>query len=96
MWNSLPNDLRKVEDFKEFRRLVGSSFKCSKVNQFYFCLCLCFSSVCFIPALLCLTFILILFSVCFAFTKFLVLLELLFKYARLVLKTYFSFILILK
>ena len=33
VWNSLPNDLRKVEDFKEFKRLVntwsGSSCKCS-------------------------------------------------------------------
>ena len=33
MWNSLPNELRKVEDFGEFRRLVhtwsGSSCKCS-------------------------------------------------------------------
>ena len=33
MWNSLTNDLRNVEDFKEFRRLdntwSGSSFKCS-------------------------------------------------------------------
>ena len=42
VWNSLPNDLRKIEDFKEFRRLVeawsGSSCKCSmckKVNQFF-------------------------------------------------------------
>ena len=33
VWNSLPNELRKVEDFGEFRRLVhtwsGSSCKCS-------------------------------------------------------------------
>ena len=33
LWNSLPNELRKVEDFGEFRRLVhtwgGSSCKCS-------------------------------------------------------------------
>ena len=33
VWNSLPNDLRQVEDFKEFKRLVntwsGSSCKCS-------------------------------------------------------------------
>ena len=33
VWNSLPNDLRKVEDFNEFKRLVntwsGSSCKCS-------------------------------------------------------------------
>ena len=33
VWNSLTNDLRKVEDFKEFKRLVntwsGSSCKCS-------------------------------------------------------------------
>ena len=43
VWNSLPNDLRKVEDLKEFKRLVntwsGSSckcLKCAKVNQFYF------------------------------------------------------------
>ena len=32
VWNSLPNDIRKVEDFKEFRRLVntwsGSLCKC--------------------------------------------------------------------
>ena len=42
--NSRPNDLRKVEDFKQFMRQVntwsGSSCKCSlcKVNQFYFAL----------------------------------------------------------
>ena len=33
VWNSLPNELRKVKDFGEFRRLVhtwgGSSYKCS-------------------------------------------------------------------
>ena len=33
VWNSLPNELRKVEEFGEFRRLVdtwgGSSCKCS-------------------------------------------------------------------
>ena len=32
VWNSLPNDLCKVDDFKEFRRLVNtwsSSCKCS-------------------------------------------------------------------
>ena len=36
MWNSLPNELRKVEDFGEFRRLVhtwgGSSCKVLYVN----------------------------------------------------------------
>ena len=41
VWNSLPNDLRKVEDFK-FRRLFNtwsaSSCKClmCKINHFYF------------------------------------------------------------
>ena len=33
VWNSLPNELRKVEDFREFRRLVdtwsGAACKCS-------------------------------------------------------------------
>ena len=33
VWNSLPNELRKVEDFRDFRRLVdtwsGSACKCS-------------------------------------------------------------------
>ena len=37
VWNSLPNDLRKVEDFKGFRRLVstwsGSSCKCSMCKK---------------------------------------------------------------
>ena len=50
VWNSLPNELRKVEDFGEFRRLVhtcgGSSYKCSmckfskkKKNSFSFPFC---------------------------------------------------------
>ena len=40
VWNSLPNDLLKVEDFKEFRRLVNTwsgslaNVQCTKVNQF--------------------------------------------------------------
>ena len=48
VWNSLPNELRKVKDFGEFRRLVhtwgGSSCKCSMCkfslkNSFSFPLC---------------------------------------------------------
>ena len=64
VWNSLPNDLRKVEDFKEFRRLVntwsgsssGENVQCAKVNQFYFAFAyISFLSrqFAFLPALLC-------------------------------------------
>ena len=76
MWNSLPYDLRKVEDFKEFKRHGAAhraNVQCAKVNQF----CFAFANIsCFFYpgllftcfALLCLTFILLLFLVCFAFT----------------------------
>ena len=47
-----------------------ASVQCAKVNQFYFVFAYIsfFIPVCFLPALLCLTFILLLFLVCFAFT----------------------------
>ena len=85
VWNSLPNDLRKVEDFQEFRRLVstlsGSSCKCSMcISYFYFCLNKFFTqllSTCFA----CITFILLFIPVCFAFTNFL--LFFIFNYLRL-------------
>ena len=63
VWNSLPKDPSKVEDFKEFRRLVntwsgsssGANVQCAQVNQFYFaCAYISFlSQFAFLPALLC-------------------------------------------
>ena len=55
VWNSLPNDLRKVEDFKEFKRLVNT-WSGSFLPQFAFYL-LCFVLLnfyfAFISSLLC-------------------------------------------
>ena len=38
VWNSLPNELQKVEDIREFRRLVDTALcanvQCAKVDQF--------------------------------------------------------------
>ena len=61
VWNSLPTELRKVEDFGEFRRRVytwgGSSCKCSMCKfslkmflvfrfiPFHLCFCFYFASV---------------------------------------------------
>ena len=54
MWNSVHNDLHKVEDFRVSWRLVENgaalraNVQCAKTNQFYFCLYLCFPLVCYI------------------------------------------------
>ena len=77
VWNSVLNDLRKIEDFKEFRRLVVAerlSCKCAKKLIAFTYVLLQFPLYLLCLALL--NFYLVLFSGCFAFAKFLFSLEL--------------------